>query len=45
MKTNVKNRCVSDKGKLTYDIVEICEKDIPGYLSTMDIDKTFDLIP
>ena len=39
----VKNRCISESGRLISDVIEMCDiLDIPGYLVTMDIDKAFD---
>ena len=39
----VKNRCISESGRLTSDVIEMCYiHDIPGYLVTMDIEKAFD---
>lgn len=41
--TYVKNRCISQSGRLISDITEMCDiLDITGYLVTMDIEKTFD---
>ena len=34
----VKNRCISESGRLISDVIEMCDiLDIPGYLVTMDI--------
>ena len=42
-RTYVKNRCISESGWLTSDVIEMCDiLDIPGYLVTMDIEKAFD---
>ena len=39
----VKNRCISESGRLISDVIEMCDiLDIPGYLVTMDIEKAFD---
>ena len=39
----VKNRCISESGRLISDVIEMCDiLDIPGYLVTMDIEKPFD---
>ena len=39
----VKNRCISESGRLISDVIEMCDiLDIPGYLVTMDIEKVFD---
>ena len=39
----VKNRCISESGRLVFDIIEMCDiLDISGYLVTMDIEKAFD---
>ena len=39
----VKNRCISESGKLIPDVIEMCDKlDVSGYLVTMDIEKAFD---
>ena len=41
----VKNRCISESGKLISDVIEICNiLDIPGYLVTMDIEAAFDFL-
>ena len=38
----VKNRCISESGRLISDVIEMCDiLDIPGYLITMDIEKVF----
>ena len=38
----VKNRCISESGRLIFDVTEMCAiLDIPGYLVTMAIEKTF----
>ena len=40
---NVKNRCISESGRLISDVIESCDiLDIPGYLVTMGIGKAFD---
>ena len=40
-----KNRGVSESGRLTSDVIEMCDiRDIPGYLVTMDIEKAFDVL-
>ena len=37
----VKNRCISESGRLISDVIEMCDiLDIPGYLVTMDIEKS-----
>ena len=42
-RTYVKNRCISESGWLTSDVIEMCDiLDIPGYLVAMDIEKAFD---
>ena len=42
---SVKNRCISESGRLISDVTEMCNVlDIPGYLVTMDIGKAFDLL-
>ena len=42
-KAYVKNRCISESGRLISDVIERCDiLDIPGYLVTMDIEKAFD---
>ena len=39
----LENRCISESGRLISDIIEFCSKEsIPGYLITMDLEKTFD---
>ena len=39
----VNKQCISESGRLTSDIIEVCEKqNIGGYLVTMDIEKAFD---
>ena len=39
----VKNRCISESGRLVSDVIEMCDiLDISGYLVTMDIEKAFD---
>ena len=39
----VKNRCISESGRLISDVIEMCDiLDISGYLVTMDIEKAFD---
>ena len=39
----VKNRCISQSGRLISDITEMCDiLDDPGYLVIMDIEKAFD---
>ena len=39
----VKNRCISESGRLISDVIEMCDiLDIPGYLVTMDIERAFD---
>ena len=39
---SVKNRCISDSGRLISDAIEMCDiLDILGYLVTMDIEKAF----
>ena len=39
----VKNRCISESGRLMSDLIEMCDiLDIPGYLLIIDIKKTFD---
>ena len=39
----VKNRCISESGRLISDVIEMRGiLDIPGYLVTTDIEKTFD---
>ena len=39
----VKNRIISESGRLISDIIDICDKqNINGYLVTMDIEKAFD---
>ena len=39
----VKNRCISESGRLISDVIEMCDiLDIPSYLVTMDIEKAFD---
>ena len=41
--TYVKNRCISESGRLISDVIEMCDiLDISGYLVTMDIEKAFD---
>ena len=41
----VKNRCISESGRLISDVIEICNiLDIPGYLVTMDIETAFDFL-
>ena len=38
----VKNRCISESGRLISDVIEMCDiLDISGYLVTMDIEKAF----
>ena len=38
----MKNRCISECGRLISDIIEIYNKEnIPGYLVTMDLEKAF----
>ena len=42
-RTYVKNRCISESGRLISDVIEMCDiLDIPGYLVTMDIEKALD---
>ena len=39
----VKNRCISESGRLISDVIEMCDiLDISGHLVTMDIEKAFD---
>ena len=39
----VKNRCISESGRLISDVIEMCDiLDIPGYFVTKDIEKAFD---
>ena len=39
----VKNRCISESGRLISDVIEICDiLNISGYLFKMDIEKAFD---
>ena len=39
----VKNRCVSESDRSISDVIKIFDLlDIPGYLVTMDVEKTFD---
>ena len=39
----VKNRCISESGRLISDVIEMCDiLDIPDYLVTMSIEKAFD---
>ena len=39
----VKNRCISESGRLISDVIEMCDiLDISCYLVTMDIEKAFD---
>ena len=41
--TYVKNRCISESGRLISDVIGMCDiLDISGYLVTMDIEKAFD---
>ena len=41
--THVKNRCISESGRLISDVIEMCDiLDISGYLVTMDIEKALD---
>ena len=36
----IKNRCISESGRLISNVVEMCDTlDIPGYLVTLDIEK------
>ena len=36
----IKNRCISESGRLISNVVEMCDiLDIPGYLVTLDIEK------
>ena len=42
-RTYVKNRCISESGRLISDVIEMRDiLDIPGYLVTMDIEKALD---
>ena len=42
-RTYVKNRCISERGRLISDVIEMCDiLDIPGYLVTMDNEKALD---
>ena len=39
----VKNRCISESGRLISDVIEMCDiLDIPGYLVAKYIEKAFD---
>ena len=39
----VEKRCISESGRFISDIIEICgNKNIPGFLVTMDLEKAFD---
>ena len=39
----VKNRCISESGRLISDVIEMCDiLNISGYLVAMDIEKAFD---
>ena len=39
----MENRCISESDRMISDIIEICGKEnIPDYLVTMDLEKTFD---
>ena len=41
--TYVKNRCISQSGRLISDVIEMCDiLNIPGYFVTIDIEKAFD---
>ena len=41
--TYVKNRCISESGRLISDEIDMCDiLDIPGYLVILDIEKAFD---
>ena len=36
----IKNRCISESGRLISNVVEMCDiLDIPGYLVTLEIEK------
>ena len=38
----MENRCISERGRLISDIIEICGKEnISGYLAFMDLEKAF----